>query len=466
MRAGGAGPERRGRNQPKGVESSGSIGGRKGGSRSPRTLTWWPNGTLKADGVWRYFYDERGALTAVYPAANSASSRRYIHDALGGRRRETHATTTEADTDTEIWTSTDGLRPEITIERLRSRPGAATNPWVDTSWMISVLGPNPDERLLYVDATPAVDLVSYPHTDRRGSTVALTRAGAATQTFRYGPYGESTDSTAGYPWRYTGQRLDPVTGLYHYKARDYSASWGRFLQPDPAGFVDGPNLYAYVGGDPLNLTDPSGLCMSKSGKTLGSDCEIVGRTQGSAPDGVATYNRWGPFYEHWDNGSGDSLAFDVSSQGGDEFGPYMQRTIMLSAMRAPGYGGAVADAIESSLAQGGASVFVDLVIWSPSIMPSTSSDVEMVMGGYRSELRGYLRADGASGTFEVEGRWHNFGGGPNQVGFESFDFRPSRNVVRNVVAYGYRLFHPRGQDYLVYYTGDLDVRVSGPIPNR
>lgn len=258
MRAGGAGPERRGRNQPKGVESSGSIGGRKGGSRSPRTLTWWPNGTLKADGVWRYFYDERGALTAVYPAANSASSRRYVHDALGGRRRETHATTTEADTDTEIWTSTDGLRPEITIERLRSRPGAATNPWVDTSWMISVLGPNPDERLLYVDATPAVDLVSYPHTDRRGSAVALTRAGAATQRFSYGPYGESTDSTAGYPWRYTGQRLDPVTGLYHYKARDYSAGWGRFLQPDPAGFVDGPNLYAYVSNDPLNRSDPTG----------------------------------------------------------------------------------------------------------------------------------------------------------------------------------------------------------------
>ena len=33
----------------------------------------------------------------------------------------------------------------------------------------------------------------------------------------------------------------------------------RFLQPDPIGDADGSNLYAYVGNDPLNQTDPMGL---------------------------------------------------------------------------------------------------------------------------------------------------------------------------------------------------------------
>ena len=47
----------------------------------------------------------------------------------------------------------------------------------------------------------------------------------------------------------------------YYRARYYDPSIGRFISRDPAGMPDGVNRYAYVGNDPVNYTDPSGLAL-------------------------------------------------------------------------------------------------------------------------------------------------------------------------------------------------------------
>lgn len=69
-----------------------------------------------------------------------------------------------------------------------------------------------------------------------------------------------TDTTAGFqPFGFAGGLYDHETGLVRFGARDYDASVGRWTAKDPILFEGGQaNLYAYVGGDPVSLSDPRG----------------------------------------------------------------------------------------------------------------------------------------------------------------------------------------------------------------
>ena len=61
------------------------------------------------------------------------------------------------------------------------------------------------------------------------------------------------------PWRFSGKRTDSDTGLVDFGKRFYVPGLGRWLTPDPSGFADGPNLYAYCLNNPLTHIDYVGL---------------------------------------------------------------------------------------------------------------------------------------------------------------------------------------------------------------
>ncbi|WP_284223564.1 RHS repeat-associated core domain-containing protein [Brevundimonas denitrificans] len=103
--------------------------------------------------------------------------------------------------------------------------------------------------------------------DERGSVMALTNgSGVVSNINRYDEYGVPASGNTG-RFQYTGQAWLSEAEAYHYRARTYLPQLGRFLQTDPIGYAAGANLYAYVGADPVNFTDPSGLQEGQPGGT-------------------------------------------------------------------------------------------------------------------------------------------------------------------------------------------------------
>jgi RHS repeat-associated protein len=96
------------------------------------------------------------------------------------------------------------------------------------------------------------------HSDHQGSITGFANtSGNLSAINAYDEYGIPRAGNVG-RFQYTGQAWIPELGMYHYKARIYSPTLGRFLQTDRIGYEGGVNLYGFVGNDPVNMTDPTG----------------------------------------------------------------------------------------------------------------------------------------------------------------------------------------------------------------
>jgi RHS repeat-associated protein len=78
----------------------------------------------------------------------------------------------------------------------------------------------------------------------------------------YKPFGEADvnpNSSVVNNFRFSGQYYDQETGLHYNYHRYYDPKTGRYLKPDPIGMEAIAHLFAYVGNNPINEIDPSGL---------------------------------------------------------------------------------------------------------------------------------------------------------------------------------------------------------------
>ncbi|MEQ1931383.1 MAG: RHS repeat-associated core domain-containing protein, partial [Parvularculaceae bacterium] len=142
-----------------------------------------------------------------------------------------------------------------------------------------------------IDYSGGSAVTYYLHTDQVMQPQVMTDAAGAPVWNRIAdPFGVEVSASGSLTQklRFPGQTAE-ASGLNQNWNRDYDPSLGRYIQSDPIGLMGGINTYAYVGGNPLTLIDPTGLEYKAPG-TLG---------HGSASgDGI----RFGRFVSDMPNG--------------------------------------------------------------------------------------------------------------------------------------------------------------------
>ncbi len=103
--------------------------------------------------------------------------------------------------------------------------------------------------------------IYHVHADHLGRPIRMTN-GAKTTVWAatWKPWGEIQSITGSLTnnLRYPGQYFQIETNLHYNWHRHYDPATGRYTQPDPLGFVDGPSIYAYAGSSPYMHTDRDG----------------------------------------------------------------------------------------------------------------------------------------------------------------------------------------------------------------
>ncbi len=225
---------------------------------------------MTADPNWTYSYDAVGDLTGKTAKDGSVSwvyaynnvnqfvsatekdqngtviaSESYVYDALGDRFQ---IQVTQGGTTTTQMFAFDGQNVYADL----SAAGAVQTWWV---W-----GDQADQLLGRVNAGGQVSTTVTDYL--RSVRVWVNGSGQVTDQIAFDAYGNKiseSNPAAGSRYEFAGYQQDAISTLYVTWMRPYDPTTGRFDSPDAKALAGGIVSYVYVGNDPTNETDPTGL---------------------------------------------------------------------------------------------------------------------------------------------------------------------------------------------------------------
>jgi RHS repeat-associated protein len=250
-----------------------------------------------------YTYNKNGNLTEIsidghkvkdwgYNPANQISSDGYSYDGAGNATQTLPDVTLRYSDASQMTSATHAATTQhltyngTSQTQVTSISGTATSIGYGLPGPASYTLPDGQQVWIIYDSTGTplglyTDGHSYAYiTDNLGSVRAIiSDTGGASASYNYDPYGTTITATGDLATvnllRYTGALTDPTapaatlaanpagTGYIHLGYRWYNPATGSFTQQDPATRLANPangNRYAYAAGNPVNYTDPAGLC--------------------------------------------------------------------------------------------------------------------------------------------------------------------------------------------------------------
>lgn len=247
---------------------------------------------IKNGDVWDYAYDPLGNLTSVtQTSGGTVTTFTYLVDGVGRRIARKKKVGTGANTVTNRWIYRDKLAPVGELD--------ATGRLV--SLFIYGSRANVPDFVVKIDPATAAKTIYRLFSDQLGSPRLAVNINDRTDTkYRvdYSAFGVPDPKLnssgvltdlAWIPFGFAGGLYDKETGLERFGARDYDPTIGRWVSKDPILFGGGQsNVYVYVGNDPVNRKDPTGLAVYLCSRIA----ELTGNQQKDLANGFRHWWIW------------------------------------------------------------------------------------------------------------------------------------------------------------------------------